>query len=158
MAGGLGGRGTAVTPPDVVRRIALLLLATAGLAAGTAEAGGPVVGWGDNYHGQATPPALVAASGAGTAIAIAVGGRHGCAIQAGSGAVVCWGDDSYGEATPPAIVNGSLGRATAIAAGDDFTLAIVPEPAGGALDWAALGILLALGHWRSPRGRVARRP
>jgi hypothetical protein len=133
-------------------------IATGEYASCAIQAGsGVVVCWGDDTFGQATPSASVDGT-AGTAAAITAGGYYACAIQAGTGAVVCWGDPSNGQTTPPASVDGSLGAATAIAAGDDFTLAIVPEPAGGALDWAALGILLALGHWRSPRGRVARRP
>jgi hypothetical protein len=73
----------------------------------------------------------------GTATAIAAGGYHSCAIQAGSGAVVCWGStfgplgggDSTRQATPPPSVDGTTGVASAIAAGAYHTLAIaVPEP------------------------------
>jgi len=64
-----------------------------------------------------------------TATAIAAGGHHSCAIQAGSGAVVCWGPGGSGQATPPPpSVDGSAGTATAIAAGHVHTLAIAGPP------------------------------
>jgi hypothetical protein len=52
--------------------------ATAWLAAGAARSAGPVVGWGYNFDGQATPPPSVA----GTATAIAAGGGRTLAIAA----------------------------------------------------------------------------
>ncbi|MDH5566907.1 MAG: hypothetical protein OEY15_09600, partial [Myxococcales bacterium] len=60
----------------------------------------------------------------GTAIAVAAGFRHSCAIQAGTGNVICWGDDYYGQATPPDAVNGVSGTATAVAAGGFHSCAI----------------------------------
>src|SRR5262245_27220674 len=83
------------------------------LAASPAPGAGPVVGWG---AGAPQPrPGLVAS-------AIAAGGFHACAIEAGSAAVACWGDDSYGQATPPASVDGTTGTASAIAVGGYFPL------------------------------------
>jgi hypothetical protein len=96
-----------------------LLIGTANLAAGAAE--GPVVGWGYNASGQATPPAAV---GGHRAAAIAAGDSDSYAIQAGSGAVVCWGRDFEGQASPPGSVDGSAGTATAIAAGRFHSCAI----------------------------------
>jgi Regulator of chromosome condensation (RCC1) repeat/PEP-CTERM motif len=88
----------------------------------SATAGGPVVGWGEipspYDYGQATPPDSVNGTD-GTATAIAAGGLHSCAIQAGTQAVVCWGWDTgpFGSQTPPDSVNGSSGTASAIASG-----------------------------------------
>jgi hypothetical protein len=96
-----------------------------------------VVCWGSDSYGQATPPDAV--NGVlGTATAIAAGGEHSCAIQAGTGDVICWGKNFGGErlcviqpgtgdvicwgeifdgqATPPDAVNGVSGTATDIAA------------------------------------------
>ena len=97
--------------------------AIAWLAAGPARSDGPVVGWGNDLDGQATPPVWV--NGAvGTATAIAAGGSHSCAIRAVTGNVVCWGRNDIGQATPPPPVNGGAGTATAISAGDSHTCAI----------------------------------
>ena len=91
---------------------AALLLATSLflglLAAHPALASGPVVCWDWDYYGQSTPPPSVDGT-TGTATAIAAGGSHSCAIQAGTGAVVCWGDDDHGQATPPPSVDGTTG-------------------------------------------------
>jgi len=90
-----------------------LNLSLAVLAASTARGAGPVVGW-----GLGAPPPTI------TATAIAAGGFHDCAIQAGSGAVVCWGRDGVGQATPPPSVDGSAGSAAAIATGSFHSCAI----------------------------------
>jgi hypothetical protein len=79
--------------------------------------------WPGEVSGQATPPDAVNGV-SGTATGIGAGGRHSCAIQAGTGEVVCWGRDNQGEATPPAAVNGVSGTATDIAAGDFHSCAI----------------------------------
>ena len=107
-----------------IRRTALsVAIAAAWLTAGPARSDGPVVAWGDDTYGQATPPDLVDGD-AGTASAIAAGDYHSCAIQAGIGKVVCWGDNTYGQATPPAEVDGTAGAAIAIAAGASSSCAI----------------------------------
>jgi hypothetical protein len=93
---------------------------------GAADAAGPVVGWGDDNYGQATPPDAVNGV-SGTATDIAAGGDHSCAIQAGTGEAICWGNDGYGQATPPDAVNGVSGMAIDIAAGGDHSCAIHAE-------------------------------
>jgi len=94
---------------------------------------GPVVGWGYDNNGQATPPAAVNGT-AGMARAIAAGIDTSCAIQAPSGAVVCWGRNDDGQATPPAAVNGTAGTASAIAAGFFYSCAI-QAPSGAVVCW-----------------------
>lgn len=80
--------------------------------------GSPVHCWGNNDHGQATPPAL-------PMLAIAAGDAFTCGIQgfgnAFSGPIVCWGDNSIGQTSPP---NGDFvliaaGRRHACARGSD---------------------------------------
>ena len=92
------------------------------LAGGAAADSGPVVAW-PGQSGYTAPPAALNGTD-GTATAIAAGGSHDCAIQAGTGAIICWGDNFYGQATPPASVNGTAGSATAIAAGRYHSCAI----------------------------------
>ena len=72
---------------------------------------GTVACWGDNYYGQATPPAgaftqvsVGGAGGAGPA-----GTSHSCGLKTDR-TVACWGDNFYGQATPPA---GTLTQVTA---------------------------------------------
>jgi len=84
---------------------------------------GPVVGWGWDDDGQATPSDTVNGV-SGTATDISSGQNHSCAIQAGTGGVVCWGSNVYGQATPPDVVNGVSGTATDIVAGNRFSCAI----------------------------------
>jgi hypothetical protein len=89
-------------------------------------ADGPVVGWGYDIYGQATPPDAV--NGVlGTATHIAGGDHHSCAIQAITGNVVCWGTNGSGKATPPDAVNGVSGTATGIAASGGHSCAIHAE-------------------------------
>ena len=59
------------------------------------RADGAPVCWGDNRHGEATPPAGE------TFTAISSGYIHTCGLRA-DGAAVCWGDNDYRQATPPA--------------------------------------------------------
>jgi hypothetical protein len=60
---------------------------------------GTIACWGDNYYGQATPPA-------GTFTSASVGGEwvvhqsHACGVRT-DGTIACWGDNTYGQATPP---------------------------------------------------------
>jgi len=84
---------------------------------------GNVVCWGNNSHGQATPPDAVNGTD-GSAERIATGTTHSCAVQAGTRAVFCWGDDSSGQATPPDEVNGVDDTALRVAAGDGFSCAV----------------------------------
>ena len=57
-------------------------------------ADGSIVGWGDNYCSQATPPE------GNDFVAIAAGWIHSLALKA-DGFIVAWGNDWYGQATPP---------------------------------------------------------
>jgi hypothetical protein len=71
------------TAASIARRTfpVALSLCLAVLAASAARGAGPVVGWGDNVFGQATPPPSVDGT-AGTASAIATGWYHSLAIAA----------------------------------------------------------------------------
>ena len=57
-------------------------------------ADGLVVCWGDNDHGQSTPPE------GDTFASISSGSAHTCGLRA-DGSAVCWGRDDHGESTPP---------------------------------------------------------
>jgi hypothetical protein len=100
-----------------VAGLCLLLAFASGTACETSPADGAVVGWGPGV------PAAVNGR-AGTATAIAVGAKYGCAIQSGTGRVVCWGWNHSGQAMPPPSVDGTTGTATAIAAGSAHACAI----------------------------------
>ena len=56
---------------------------------------GRAVCWGDNEHGQASPPTGVRFT------AISGGGWHSCGLRE-DGTSVCWGRNSGGQASPPA--------------------------------------------------------
>ena len=73
---------------------------------------GAVVCWGDDGHGQATPPKGEHFS------AISSGANHACGLREDSG-VVCWGDDGHGQATPP-----KSERFKAISSGINHTCAL----------------------------------
>jgi hypothetical protein len=121
---GLLERTHALPAPKAVRTSGLCAVLLLGLlAASTAHADGPVIGWGQDNYGQASAPASVNGTN-GTATAIAAGPYHSCAIQAGTGNVVCWGLNSSGQASPPASVDGTNGTASAIAAGGAHSCAI----------------------------------
>jgi alpha-tubulin suppressor-like RCC1 family protein len=93
---------------------------------------------GEVFGGMLTSSSVpVAVSGLTGATAIAAGSNHACAIVSG-GAVMCWGGTGAGalgngttnaDSFIPVAVSGLTG-ATAIAAGDDYTCAIV---SGGAV-------------------------
>ncbi len=72
----------------MIKRAVLFLIFALLLFVNAAHADGPVVGWGQDNYGQASPPTSVSP---GTPSAIAAGGIHSCAIQAWTGNVVCWG-------------------------------------------------------------------
>lgn len=116
----------------------------------------PPVYWGDDFCGQASPPAAVNGT-VNTATDLMAGQRHNCAIQAFTGSVVCWGRNSYGQATSPPSVDGTDGTAIAIAAGGRHTLAIVPEPDAALAGAASVGSLLALAHRSRSRSCSAAR-
>ncbi len=97
----------------------VVVLATASYA------DGPVIGWGLNNFGQATPPGSVdGTTGTASAISAAMESKHSCAIQSGSGNVICWGLNQWGESTPPGSVDGTTGTASAIDVGFQHTCAI----------------------------------
>jgi len=74
---------------------------------------GTLACWGDNYHGEATPPA-------GTFSAVSAGGDHSCAVAV-DGTLACWGVNDDGQATPPA------GTFTAVSAGSNHACAIAVD-------------------------------
>ena len=59
-------------------------------------ANGTVAGWGDNFHGQATPPDF----GGERVAMVAAGGVHSLAVLA-NGTVVGWGHNADGQVAPP---------------------------------------------------------
>ena len=69
---------------------------------------------GTNKWGEITPGNLIGAT------AIALGVRHGCAINALS-KVSCWGDKSAGQSTPPADLTGAV----ALALGSTYSCALL---------------------------------
>jgi hypothetical protein len=131
-AGDEAERSPMTSAPVPLRRAlpAMLFCLTLTGAADAVASTGAVVGWGDDYYSQATPPDTV--NGLGAATDIAAGRNQSCAIQAVTGEVVCWGDDYDGQATPPDAVNGVSGTATGIAAGYRHNLAIAGPRAPGA--------------------------
>jgi alpha-tubulin suppressor-like RCC1 family protein len=116
------------------------------IAAGKAHScaiisGGTVKCWGSNINGELgdgttterhAPVAVLGLSG--SAIAIAAGALHTCAVL-GNGKIQCWGFNGNGQlgngtitttyANPPVIVSTIGGGATAIAAGDVHSCALV---------------------------------
>jgi Regulator of chromosome condensation (RCC1) repeat len=74
-----------------------ILLSRAASAGGHQSCGlrtdGTVVCWGDNGHGEATPPA-------GAFSQVSAGAMHTCGLKP-DGTLACWGDNAYGQATPP---------------------------------------------------------
>ena len=79
-----------------------------------------MVGWGRNNWGQANVP-LAAKNGV---VAIAAGESHTVALKS-DGSIVGWGLNSNGQTTVPS----GLPPALAIAAGGQFTVALVRDPA-----------------------------
>ncbi len=70
---------------------------------------GEAVWWGNNYSGQASPPAGE------RFIALAAGSFHSCGLRA-DGSAICWGKDNEGQASPP-----TGERFTSLAGGADYT-------------------------------------
>ena len=99
------------------------------------------LGNGPSTDDRAAPQPPVTLPSPGTALAIAVGDEHVCALLT-SGAVTCWGQDVYGQlgngsvltaqvdVPGPAVDLPAPGTATMIAAGQDHTCAVLT---GGAL-------------------------
>ena len=116
-AGGRRGRRWTAPLGAVLLLCVLVGVAPAGAAAATAGAG-TVVGWGENSHGQARPPA-----GLTGVTAIAAGGYFSLALKS-NGTVVAWGNNEFGQARPPA----GLGGVIAIAGGGSFSLALKGRP------------------------------
>jgi alpha-tubulin suppressor-like RCC1 family protein len=98
------------------------------------EADGSLVAWGDNYYGQTNVPVAALSE----VMAIAAGTFHTAALKS-DGSVVAWGDnyycqvtgtpttgDSYSATATPVILGGRvLNGVTAIAAGNQHTLALL---------------------------------
>ena len=74
---------------------------------------GRIVGWGNNYYGQATPPV-----GLSNVISLAAGNYHSLALKS-NGTVVAWGNNSWGQINVP---NG-LSNVVSIAASGDSSIA-----------------------------------
>ena len=127
-----------ISPLAPLRRLLptmLFCLALTG-AADAAASTGPVVGWGDDSYGRATPPNAVNGV-SGIATDFAAGTSHSCAIQAGTGIVVCWGLNSSGQATPPDAVNGVSGTATDIAVGGGLHSCAIQAGTGHVVCWGS---------------------
>ncbi|MDP9149104.1 MAG: hypothetical protein M3O36_04065 [Myxococcota bacterium] len=135
------GTGTNSSTPVAVASLSGVTALSAGYqhACAITLAGG-VRCWGSNVAGELgdgtsntsyIPVAVPALSGA---IALATGWHHTCAVLSG-GSVECWGDNTQGQlgsgsaafnATAPVAVPG-LGGVTAIAAGQQFTCALLAD-------------------------------
>src|SRR3954469_22699394 len=92
---------------------AILALAACCIAS-SATAGGEILGWGDNFFGQATPPA-------GNFLAIAAAVDHSVAIRP-DGTLVAWGTPEGGALLVPP---GQFSRVSAGGlSGHDYSIAI----------------------------------
>jgi len=112
------------SPSHLVEKLTAWLLALVSLALpASAQPDGTVVGWGDNWYGQASPPA-----GLSNVVAIATGFLHSLALLA-DGTVVGWGYNDYRQATPPP----SLSNVVAIAAGWSHSLGLLAD--GTVVGW-----------------------
>ena len=69
------------------------------------RADGTVIGWGDNFYGQSTPPTNLTG-----VIGIAAGEYHSLALK-NDGTVVGWGLNGWGQATPPPDLTGVVALA-----------------------------------------------
>jgi alpha-tubulin suppressor-like RCC1 family protein len=59
------------------------------------QANGSAICWGDNFDGQATPPAPN-----GPYLSLSAGYNHTCGLRP-NGSATCWGSNDRGQATPP---------------------------------------------------------
>jgi alpha-tubulin suppressor-like RCC1 family protein len=122
--------------------------ASAGYAGRAAATGPSVFAWGDNSAGELGDGTLtgsavpVAVSGLAGVRAISAAGRHELALMP-NGTVLAWGDDTFGQlgngilsangdSEVPAAVPG-IGTATAVAAGEEHSLALLAN--GTVLAW-----------------------
>src|SRR5688572_28906581 len=95
----------------------MMAIAAGGRHTVALKTNGSVVAWGYNSYGQTTVP-VAAQSGV---VAIAAGVNHTVALKS-DGSVLSWGDSA--QTTVPV----GLPPAIAIAAGGNFTVALVREP------------------------------
>ena len=118
---------------------------------------GSVAAWGENFNGQTTVP-FAAKSGV---MAIAAGEFHSVALKK-DGSVVVWG----GSGGPPLTVPVGLPPIFAIAAGYDFTVALVHDPAPFLtilrnadqtvnLSWRGAGVLEQIESLTAPNWQTA---
>jgi alpha-tubulin suppressor-like RCC1 family protein len=82
---------------------------------------GSLACWGENGHGQATPPI-------GSFSQVDAGGSHTCGVKT-DGTVACWGNNSHGQATPP------TGSFTQVSAGENLTCGVKTD--GTVACWGA---------------------
>ena len=111
------GQDGRVTQPGAVQRPELtnIVAVASGDGHGLAlRMDGAVLGWGENIHGQATPPASAT-----NVSAVAAGGNFSLALRS-NGTVVAWGYQLPGQA--PTI--GGLSNIVAIGAGQNHALAV----------------------------------
>ena len=97
------------------RFLALAGFGLASLFASNSYAGGQVIAWGYNGHGQCDVPAEALSR----VISIACGGAHSLALK--DGKVIAWGTNNYGQCTVPAE---ALSGVSAIAGGTLHSLAL----------------------------------
>jgi alpha-tubulin suppressor-like RCC1 family protein len=137
---GFGGSTHYLTSPQTIAGLTGVTSVGLGYGHGCALiSNGTVRCWGDNSVGQlgiATPvqsPVPLTVPGISTATAIATGEEHTCALLS-QGSVRCWGRNGFGQLgdgssgnfkSTPVDVVGLGSTASAIAAGEDHTCAIV---------------------------------
>ena len=78
------------------------------------RAGGILIGWGENYYGQATCPSSLV-----NVVGLAAGGDYSLALL-GDGTVVAWGGDYFGQTSVPV----SATNVIAVSAGGAHSLAL----------------------------------
>jgi len=86
---------------------------------------GTLIGWGNNDHGQATPPDNLQEQ---HIVSIAAGGNHSLALL-DNGTVVGWGSNHHGQITPPENLHG----VAFISAGQEHSLALLQN--GTVVGW-----------------------
>jgi alpha-tubulin suppressor-like RCC1 family protein len=145
---GLGDTSGSQQPRQVIQMDDGVTDAAVGERHSCAVKGGALWCWGDNRYGQLglgdtdrrqTPTKTIASA----VTQVAAGSEHTCAIVGGS--VQCWGNNNYGQlglglqgstVPTPRSLPTLEGEATAIAAGEDHTCAIVD---GGLYCWGYNG-------------------